>query len=232
MATSNKAKDKTSSAGAKIKVTDDGPYLVSGGIPLAEESIVADSDGAAWKWKDGKHFPAKEKYALCRCGESSNKPYCDGTHQKVDFDGTETASREPYLNQAERTDGPELTLTDAIDLCAGARFCDRAGGIWDLVEQSDDPEAKRTAIQEAADCSSGRLVVWDEKGRVIEPHLKPAIKVTEDPPAKASGPLWVQGGIPIESADGEVYEKRNRVTLCRCGRSSNKPFCDSTHVQG
>lgn len=43
------------------------------------------------------------------------------------------------------------------------------------------------------------------------------------------GPLWVRGGIPVESSDGATYEVRNRVTLCRCGRSSNKPFCDGTH---
>jgi CDGSH-type Zn-finger protein len=40
----------------------------------------------------------------------------------------------------------------------------------------------------------------------------------------------VKGGVAVESADGEAYEARNRVTLCRCGRSNNKPFCDGTHV--
>jgi CDGSH-type Zn-finger protein len=230
MATSKKTAEKKPGGGAKIKVSTDGPYLVFGSVPLAEDRIVADPDGTVTKWRAGKCFPPKDKYTLCRCGESGKKPYCDGAHQKAGFDGTETASREPFLNQAERSDGPGLILTDAVELCAGARFCERAGGIWDLVEQSDDPEAKRTAIQEAADCPSGRLVVWDEKGRPIEPKLKQAINVVEDPPAGVSGPLWVQGGIPIESADGEVYEERNRVTLCRCGRSSNKPFCDSSHM--
>jgi len=231
MATRKKTASKTSTGGAKIKVSNNGPYLVSGGIPLAEESIVADSDGAAAKWRAGKKFSTKEKYALCRCGQAATKPYCDGTHQKVNFDGTETASRDRYLDQAERTDGPALTLTDAVALCAGARFCDRAGGIWDLVEQADDPEAKDIAIQEAADCPSGRLVVWNENGNPIEPDFTPSIKVVEDPPAGVSGPLWVRGGIPVESADGTTYEIRNRVTLCRCGRSANKPFCDASHVQ-
>jgi CDGSH-type Zn-finger protein len=40
----------------------------------------------------------------------------------------------------------------------------------------------------------------------------------------------VKGGVPVESADGTVYEVRNRVTLCRCGKSTNKPFCDGTHI--
>jgi CDGSH-type Zn-finger protein len=45
------------------------------------------------------------------------------------------------------------------------------------------------------------------------------------------GPLLVRGGIPVESEDGRPYEVRNRVTLCRCGHSRNKPFCDGTHDQ-
>jgi CDGSH-type Zn-finger protein len=55
--------------------------------------------------------------------------------------------------------------------------------------------------------------------------------VTENPPGGAEGPLWVKGGIPVEAADGFEYEKRNRVTLCRCGRSGHKPFCDGSHLK-
>jgi CDGSH-type Zn-finger protein len=40
----------------------------------------------------------------------------------------------------------------------------------------------------------------------------------------------VKGGVQIKSSDGFVYEPRNRVTLCRCGQSGNKPFCDGTHI--
>ena len=45
------------------------------------------------------------------------------------------------------------------------------------------------------------------------------------------GPLWVTGGIAVEGADGETYEVRNRATLCRCGASKNKPFCDGEHTK-
>jgi hypothetical protein len=45
-----------------------------------------------------------------------------------------------------------------------------------------------------------------------------------------SGPLWVHGGIGVIGADGFAYEVRNRVALCRCGASRNKPFCDGSHV--
>ena len=54
--------------------------------------------------------------------------------------------------------------------------------------------------------------------------------MVEDPALECSGPLWVRGGITVESKDGSSYERRNRVTLCRCGASSNKPFCDGSHA--
>jgi len=171
-----------------------------------------------------------ENYSLCRCGQSENKPFCDGTHAKINFDGTETASRDPYLSQAKDIDGPTLKLTDCEHLCASARFCHRGGEIWSLVPKSGNSEAQRIVIEDAADCPSGRLVVWDKKtGKAIEPELEKSIVLIEDPEIGVSGPIWVRGGIPIESADGNTYEIRNRVTLCRCGKSSNKPFCDSSH---
>src|SRR6516164_9308997 len=97
---------------ANIEITKDGPYLVSGGLPLSEQHIVTNAEGESLDYREGKSFPAQPQYALCRCGHSANKPFCDGTHKKVRFDGTETASREPYRNQAETLDGPMVQLTD------------------------------------------------------------------------------------------------------------------------
>jgi CDGSH-type Zn-finger protein len=214
----------------KIKISKNGPYLVSGGIPLSEQIICIDSEGQCHGWREGKKYPSQENYALCRCGHSQRKPFCDGTHMKIHFDGTETASRQPYLEQANEIDGPGLKLTDAQDFCASARFCHRAGGIWKLTKQSDDPEDKQKAIEEAGDCPSGRLVVWEKNGEAIEPKFEPSIGLVEDTQAGVMGPIWVRGGIPIESADGTTYEIRHLVTLCRCGKSANKPFCDGSHL--
>ena len=224
-------KNKASNNESKIRVSKNGPYLVSGRIPIAEQIIIADAEGCSHEWRAGKEYPLQRAYALCRCGNSQNKPFCNGTHVKVNFNGTETASRDAYLEQAEEITGPELELTDARDLCSYARFCDRAGGIWDLTIKSGDPEARNTAIEEGRNCPSGRLVVWDKQGNAFEPEFSPSIGLVEDPQEGVKGPIWVRGGIPIESADGIIYEIRNRATLCRCGRSHNKPFCDGTHVQ-
>jgi CDGSH-type Zn-finger protein len=218
-------------ANYKVKITKDGPYLVTGGVPLSEQSICVDKDGQCHGWKEGKKYPTQETYALCRCGQSGNLPFCDGTHTKIQFDGTEQAVDTPYVEQATEIEGPGLRLTDARKFCSAARFCDRAGGIWKLTVQSSNPDARQKAIEEAKDCPSGRLVTWDQDGKAIEPDFEQSIGLVEDTQAGKMGPIWVRGGIPIESADGKTYEIRNRVTLCRCGKSSNKPFCDGSHLE-
>jgi CDGSH-type Zn-finger protein len=228
--TKTEASKRLSVSACKIKVSKNGPYLISGRIPLAQQIIGVDKEGTPSEWHAGKTFQSGERCALCRCGQSKNIPFCDGTHLKANFDGTETTSRKSYAEQAKVIEGPSIRLKDAEELCASARFCHRAGGIWNLVPNSNDSEAKKTAIEEACDCPSGRLVIHDkEEGKVWEPSFEPSIGLIEDPQMGVSGPIWVRGGIPIEAADGRTYETRNRVTLCRCGKSSNKPFCDSSH---
>jgi CDGSH-type Zn-finger protein len=216
----------------KIRITANGPYLVSGGVPLRVETIESAPDGSSTGYRPGRSFEAKEKYALCRCGQSANKPFCDGTHAKIGFDGTETAAREPYSELAEPLEGPQLTLDDADSLCAVARFCDGDPTVWALVERGEGEHDRSRAIAKAHACPSGRLVIRDAKtGEASEPKLEPSIALLEDAYKGLSGPAWVKGGIEIESSDGYVYEQRNRVTLCRCGASQNKPFCDAAHLE-
>jgi CDGSH-type Zn-finger protein len=215
----------------RIKITKDGPYLVSGGVPLKKEIIVTDEDNQSVDYKPGQMYSEQENYSLCRCGKSKNKPFCDGSHLTAQFDGTETADRAPYDEQAMVINGPNLTLTDVQDLCAVGRFCHPHGGTWNLTENSDDPQAREYAIDEACKCPSGRLVARDkETGEAIEPDFEPSISLIVDPPKGVGGPIWAKGKISIESSDGTEYESRNRVTLCRCGESGNKPFCDGSHI--
>jgi CDGSH-type Zn-finger protein len=213
---------------AKIRVTENGPYIVTGGVPLSRMIIETDEHGDPLRWREVEKYPQRKSYALCRCGKSGNKPYCDGTHVKEPLDGTETASNEPYLENVKEYVGPELRLTDKRELCVGAAFCVRDANIWNLTTHSDRPGFRDIAIEEAANCPSGRLVVWDERDDPIEPNYEPSIVVTvhED---GLPGPLWVRGEVEIESADGVVYERRNHVTLCSCGESENKPLCDGSH---
>jgi CDGSH-type Zn-finger protein len=214
----------------KIQVDEDGPYLVSGSVPIIEVSLIPDELGLSVGYKETRRYPIQAEVELCRCGQSSDGPFCDNTHRLEEFDGTETASRAPFMDQAEpKTQGPELTLIDVVKLCASARFCDRSGGAWDNTRASDDPAAKAIAEEIVWNCPAGRLALLNKEGNLHEPDLKPEIWVIEDPLIDGMGPLWVRGRIPIEGADGELYEIRNRVTLCRCGKSTNKPFCDGSH---
>lgn len=150
---------------------------------------------------------------------------------KVGFDGTETAPRAPYLEQAELLEGPTMDLTDAQPLCASGRFCDVDGSIWNLIGQTDSTDAVAKVKHQSGHCPSGRLVAWEKATkRRYEPAFEASLRLVQDSAAGVSGPIWARGGILIESADGQPYEVRNRVTLCRCGASSNKPFCDGSHV--
>ena len=215
----------------KIKIIKNGPYEVTENIPLNQAIIEIDSNATSTSWKKGKEYEKQnEPYHLCRCGHSKNKPYCDGTHEKINFDGEELASKKPYIEGCAVYEGEDLILYDNEDLCASMRFCDRGEGVWQATIDSSNKKSKKLAIQEAADCASGRLTVAEKDGTVIEPVLEKEISPIEDTAAQQRGPLWVKGGIELEGADGELYETRNRMTLCRCGESQNMPYCDISHM--
>lgn len=61
-----------------IKVNDNGPYIVTGSFELVDA--------------DGEVFETKKAISLCRCGHSSMKPLCDGTHRKIDFESEPRAN--------------------------------------------------------------------------------------------------------------------------------------------
>ncbi len=212
-----------------IRITATGPYIVTGGLPLTKRWQAETADGEPVEWDpvgvSGNDWPAEGTYALCRCGHSSSKPFCDGTHASVSaFEPTLTASREPSATRREAMEGAGIVLTDDTSLCADAGFCGtKLTSVWDMVGETADPEVRERLQRMAARCPSGRLVVQTPGGEVLEPAFAPSIATIRN------GPLWVRGGIPVTSADGEPFEVRNRVTLCRCGESQNKPFCDGAH---
>jgi CDGSH-type Zn-finger protein len=212
----------------KIKIIKGGPYVVSGGVPLAEKIITHTSN--CYELKEGRRLPQSEQYALCRCGHSHHAPFCDGSHEQVGFRGTETASMARYADRARVFQGETVDLMDD-GRCAFARFCHRKNGsVWDLSADTGDPENRAEMIKGAGECLTGRLVAREKNGMEIEPDLQPGIDIIQDPENRVSAGIFVKGGIMIEAAGGQVYEPRNRVALCRCGQSDNKPFCDASHV--
>ena len=228
----NKIQKGSATAPEKFHITilHDGPYVVYGQPPLDQQFIIPNEEGASWEFLEGAKYEMTEPTALCRCGESKNKPYCDGAHMKADWDPTLTASEEPLLKGAELFEGPEVSLTDNESYCVFARFCDAKGRVWNLVSENGK-EARDLTVREANMCPGGRLSAWDNKTQEpFEPKYDPSLALIEDPAIKVSGGLWIRGGIPVQKENGETYEIRNRMVLCRCGQSSNKPFCDGTHA--
>lgn len=211
---------------SKIKITKDGPYYITGDISLKELTISQDINGCSYINEKVINHP--KNYYLCRCGKSKHKPFCDGSHKNNNFDGT-TVSKEHVLKEYC---GKNYTLKDNEELCAFARFCHINGtDTWELIENSDDKNNEELAIKTTSDCPSGRLVICDNKtGKPIEPDYEEEIVLLEDPSRGCKGPIWVKGGIEIEDENGNILEKRNRVTLCRCGKSKNIPYCDSSHI--
>lgn len=212
----------------KIKVVEDGPYRVSGEVGLARMRPRLDADDNRVEWERGSELPHHTTFDLCRCGRSGAMPFCDGLGEKEGFDGTETADRESTMARRDQFgEGPVLVLTDDTSLCSVAAFCHRGpDDVWELAEQVEEPDRRALLVDMVRLCPSGRLVLHRlPGGEPDEEPLSPDIGVIDD------GPLWVRGGITVEAADGFRYELRNRVTLCRCGRSRNKPFCDGSHIR-
>ena len=214
----------TGAAAFSISVRKDGPYVVEGGVPLTRKSIVYSEWHEPMSWQRDADLGTRASYRLCRCGQSKRKPYCDNTHSKVGFDGTETCDNTPTAERRDVARLTHITVSDDRSLCTRAGFCgNRVTNVWNELEQADDARVRFDIIQRVERCPSGRLMYELQEGRPIEPDLPKAIAVTKD------GPLWVTGGITVTLSDGRTLETRNRVQLCRCGQSSNKPLCDGSH---
>lgn len=214
----------------KIMIAENGPFRVSGGVPLVRRAPMMTEHGEPVDWDyvgTGEHegIETGDRYSLCRCGKSSNKPFCDGTHRREQVDLSLDADRGPSAERRKELEGVGIVMTDDVSLCANAGFCGtRLVDVWKMIKGPDDPEVRARILRMVENCPSGRLEAFVD-GEMVEPEYTPSIAVVAD------GPLWVRGGITIEAEDGFVYQNQNRVTLCRCGESKNRPCCDGTHDQ-
>jgi CDGSH-type Zn-finger protein/truncated hemoglobin YjbI len=197
-----------------IVVTEHGPYRVVGEVAIYDAAGTLLRRGGTW--------------CLCRCGGSRNKPFCDATHGVKGFDGAESADHGSIADRRDRyrTDG--MTVLDDRSRCAHFGQCTerlpvvfRADG-----EPFVDPHAAPPAVIAGVvtGCPSGALAyaVGDD-GDPVEIAAEASIRPIVD------GPYRVRGMVQVVGADGRSYERRERQTLCRCGQSANKPFCDGSH---
>jgi CDGSH-type Zn-finger protein/ferredoxin len=198
---------------ASIEIRPDGPLAITG-----LERLVDDQG------KDIVH--SQEVVKLCRCGGSMNKPFCDGTHRRNGFSGARVAdgSEDKVLTYA----GPGITIHDNRSVCAHAGHC--TDGLPEVFKYGSEPwidpagAIPQRIVETIRRCPSGALSYGIDGAAPKAEEWKPSVTVTKD------GPYAVLAvdlpGVPF--AQGVPHA---RYTLCRCGASKNKPFCDGSHFE-
>jgi CDGSH-type Zn-finger protein len=208
--------DSQSEDTARIEVAPDGPYRITG---------VALTDAT------GQNVETRPKFALCRCGDSATKPFCDGTHKRNGFSG---ANESDASKRALREyTSPQITVHDRRWICSHAAECLRGqpavfrkgGRPWIVPDGGD----LRTTIEVIRRCPSGAL---DYTLTTADLGIEPTPPV--EPPCisvEKNGPYHIRGPAVLQDANGIEPPVAGRFVLCRCGQSKNKPFCDGSHVE-
>lgn len=199
--------------------------------PLADGPLVLDQQDApdCLCHDDGTAYEVHGTAVLCRCGGSGRKPFCDGTHASNGFKSECVSDR----RQDHRDDyeAPEITVHDNRQACAHAEECVRGAPEvfhkmhrpWITLEAAD---ADRIA-DVIRRCPSGALAFSRGGVEYREADRPPRVVV------QPGGPYGVQGGVELEIGDDQWAGgvTREHYTLCRCGGSQNKPFCDGAHFR-
>lgn len=204
-----------------------GPLMVSGGAPVMRMSAAYSEHGEPLTWKKSDELTDRATYALCRCGNSANKPFCDGSHMAAGFEGADSVDASTYKERSNELGSNGITVNDDRSICVHAGFCgNRQTNVWKQAADMSDSMVRLAVINEIEKCPSGALTYhFDGDEADTEPEYPVRIGVIDN------GPLWVTGGIPVTTSSGESLEQRNRVTLCRCGESATKPLCDGSHAK-
>ena len=193
-----------------ITPTPNGPYLVK------DLKNVANQKGP---------IETKEMMALCRCGGSANKPFCDGTHAKIGFSSAKLEGR--VEDKRENYQGKKITIHDNRGICAHAGRCtDGLPSVFRLKEEPwIDPDATSAdeIIATIQKCPSGALSYSVDDVEHRDRDGEPTIFVAPN------GPYVLSGGPDLLDNTRLEGTSKEHFTMCRCGGSKNKPFCDGTH---
>ena len=166
--------------------------------------------------------------SLCRCGESKSKPFCDGSHSVKGIDGEKQPDRDPYKWKDYR--GKHITVHYNLGVCSHDGSCVRMlPGVFNIncrpwiTPDNGDTEKIIDVIKH---CPSGALSYTLNGEKYIDYyHGEPKIRIAR------KGPLELYGGIALKDDQGSKPETYDHYTLCRCGHSKNKPFCDGKHLK-
>jgi len=198
-----------------ISMKEDGPLLVANGPGLTDAH--------------GDVSEPKPMMALCRCGASANKPYCDGSHSKVGFSSASDHSklRNNAVTYSGVADGVDVTISYTPVLCTHAAQCQaRAASVFNPREKpwiQPDGGKLDEILDVMAACPSGALRV--SVGNRPEQHLTTGdVSISIEP----NGPYHVTN-VVLDAPFNGVGASKAKYSLCRCGLSKNKPFCDGSH---
>ena len=205
-----------------------------GDIPLVRKTQIVSEHGEPLTWKNEGKIETNGDYSLCRCGRSARCPSATNLTTislltvRKPLSPAPTASR-----QRAYQGGVKITVKKDHSLCMDSGFCGMLNkSTKKFVLETADTAMRSLLIAMVERCPSGSLTYSiDPDPAEIEPDLPQQIAVTTEITSDwpIDGPLNVTGNIEIERSDGTLMEVRNRVTLCNCGLSCNKPLCDGTH---
>jgi CDGSH-type Zn-finger protein len=187
--------------------------------PLKAERIPA------LKNDRGETIDTDELIFLCRCGASKNKPYCDGSHEAAGFSDQRLRTEKSSVSEFA---GKDITVVDDFSLCAHAGECVDGAPETFFTKgpggRVSHPDASSTGQVIAAirRCPSGALL-YKLRGKLVHEYSSdPGVRAEKD------GPLHVHQA----KLNGEARPAtEDHYTLCRCGASRNKPFCDGMHAK-
>lgn len=188
-----------------IQPTPDGPFAVSHAVSLRFGAET---------------LPAAETVYLCRCGESRAAPFCDGSHTAAGFSSAATRAVTPAPRIWE---GQRLRTRFDPGLCMHVFTCKPLKALREQEVVASDEAAAIEIRAVVAACPSGALT-FEEKAPLppADPAPAPGITIIE------GGELRIRG--PVTGLDLAPTQPDDRLTLCRCGLSTNKPFCDGRHT--
>ena len=193
----------------KIVTSENGPYIVTNCKMLKS-------------FQDGTVYKTEGTVALCRCGGSKNKPFCDGMHRTNGFTGDKAADRTPDKRESYEGDG--VVIHDNRGLCAHAGRCtDGLKSVFRLRQEPFVDPKGATAAETIKSCPSGALSYSVDGVEQRDQDREPIIFIAPN------GPYAIMGGADLEDAQWGEGASREHFDLCRCGESTNKPFCSVAH---
>lgn len=196
---------------AAIDISENGPFIVKG---LGK-----------FRNSRGELIESKEKMALCRCGGSSNKPFCDGTHSKIGFSGKRENTAD--LHGEKSYEGSEITVNDNRVICSHSAECvNNLKTVFDVNKkpwiQPDNASAEEIT-EVIRKCPSGALSYTIGGKTVRNFDREQEITISKN------GPYNVRGGVVLNVDQDLQPPSKEHYALCRCGASKNKPYCDGSH---